>query len=416
MFPVVEILQLVGQGLVMVYLEPMFWLVGLLIGYQYWQLRRSQQQMFGMAVFSLWRQVAYALLSGTAGGFIGSLLLIFLGLNLSQLGLEYLWPVALGLMLLNLRFLCFAYAGGVVALSSLLFGWPVVDVPQVMVMVAVLHITESFLIAISGYSTMPVVLRRENGQMVGAFNLQNFWPLPLVLMVAVAIPQTQPLAEMLSMPEWWPLLPMKLEAPENQQWIYAMLPVVAALGYGDIAIASKPHIRRRQSALHLAIYSSLLLAVSLLSIQYTWLQYVAALLAPLGHELLIQWDNRRELKGKPRYVPPETGLMILDTLPGSPARLGGMERGDIVLSLGDYPVNSRQELAYAIAYAPATFTVHVQREQQQHTLTLSFQQSRRRLGLVTVPEGDEQAYIEVSRDRILIREWFKRLGRFISRK
>ena len=416
MYPWIEILSLVGKGLLGIYLEPMFWLVGLLIGYQYWQLRKSQERMFGVSGFSPYKQVLYALTTGMLGGLIGSLLLILVGLNVRLLGLEYIWPTAIALMLINLRFICFAYAGGLVALASLLFGWPVVDVPQVLVLVAILHITESFLIAISGYSTVPVVLRREDGQMVGAFNLQNFWPLPLVLMVSVAIPHAQSVSGMLPMPDWWPLLPMNLEAPEGHQWIYAMIPVVAALGYGDVAIASQPQVRRRHSAFHLAIYSSLLLVLALLSARYSWLQYVAAFLSPFCHEFLIQWDNRKELKGIPRFVPPAEGIMILDTLPDTPARKNGLKPGDILLELDGRPVNSREQLAEAICYAPGEFQLKILRDSTNIMLKASFMNNRRRLGIITVPEGNEQTYIQVSRDRMLAWEWLKKLLRYISRK
>jgi len=46
-------------------------------------------------------------------------IMLLLGLSLSQIGLLYIWPVALLLLLLHPRFLCFSYAGGIVALAVL---------------------------------------------------------------------------------------------------------------------------------------------------------------------------------------------------------------------------------------------------------------------------------------------------------
>jgi hypothetical protein len=408
-FPWQDILQFILGGALSVYFEPMFWLVLALVGYQYWQMQRSQQRMFGVAGYSLLGQLLLAAVYGTAGGVLGSFLLTVVGINLQRLGLSYIWPVALLLMAINMRFLCFAYAGGLVALSKALFGWPDVHVPQVLALVAVLHITESILIAVSGrYGAMPLFLRQPGGRLVGAFSLQNFWPLPLVLLAAVAVPGGEVSGDMVNMPDWWPLLPLGVEPPAGHQWVYAMLPVVAALGYSDIAVASSPGARRRQSAFHLALYSIVLLGLALLSEQYVWLQVIAALASPLGHELLIQYDNRREMAGIPRYVPPERGLMVLDTVPDTPARKLGLQPGDILLSMSGMPLNSGYDLAAAVAYAPLECGLEIERNGQISRSQVKFGSGERKLGVILVPEGHEQHYVEMTKDRFLIWEWLKK--------
>lgn len=410
MFPWQEILQLVIGGVVAVYLQPMFWLLFGLIGYQYWKLQKSQRQMLGVDTFSLPQQVTMTAFWGSVGGGIGSFLLTVMGVNLSQLGLAYIWPVAIVLMVINTRYLCFAYAGGLVALSKVLFGWPNVDVPQVLVLVAILHITESLLIVISGsYGNMPVILRREDGRLVGAFKLQNFWPLPLVLMSAVAVPDSQLSSSMLSMPDWWPLLPVVQTVPEGYQWMYSMIPVVAALGYTDLAIVSSPQMRRRKSAMHLAIYSVVLLGLALLSVEYKWLQLIAALLSPLGHELFIQVDSRQEFEGEPRYVPSLQGVMILDTVIDSPAYKAGLKTGDILLNLHGLLVDSPSQLAAALATVPEKFTVELLRNGRTKTCRIRLEKSKTVLGVILVPSGEELHYIELVEDKFLLWESFKRL-------
>jgi len=393
------------SGVAAVYGEPMFWMVVALIAYQYRQLQKSQRRMFGIETFSLTQQVAMTVFLGSIGGVAGSFLLTLVGVNLNQIGLNYIWPVAIILMAVNMRYLCFAYAGGLVALSKVLFGWPNVDVPQVLVLVAILHITESILIAISGrYGSMPVVLRRPDGQMVGAFNLQNFWPLPLILLSAVAVPDAQAIH---SMPDWWPLLPVAAIAPEGHQWMYKMLPVVAALGYTDLAIASSPQIRRRKSALYLAAYSILLLALALLSVQYKWLQVFAALASPLGHELLIQLDSRRELEGIARYVPPLTGVMVLDTVIDSPAYKAELKPGDILLNLHGLTVDNPSQLAAVLGSVPPIFVLEFMRNGRIKQRKIKLAQQEPLLGVILVPNGNEVQYIELTEDKILVWEWFK---------
>ena len=408
MFPWQEILRLIISGTFAVFFESFFWMILALVGYQYWQTRKTQQRMFGVSGHSLVRQIVIAALYGIMGGLLASLLLTVVGVTLNQLGLNYIWPVALVLMVINMRFLCFAYAGGLVAVSNVLFGWPEVNVPQVLSLVAILHITESFLIAVSGRSSAaPLILKRPDGRVVGAFSLQNFWPLPLVLLAAVSVPLAQVEQGILSMPDWWPLLPSGITPSEGEDLLHLMFPVVAALGYSDMAVSSQPYERRRKSALHLAIYSATLLILALLSVKFTWLQVVAALLSPLGHEFLIQMDNRREMGGKPFFVPPDHGVMVLETVYNSLAQRVGIRSGDILLSIEEHPVNTNQDLGTALYYAPARFMLTYQRGSKLIHVEIDFSNGKRQLGVIPVPQGDEPVFVELAGDRFGLLDWIK---------
>lgn len=409
MFPWEQVLQLVLRQTIAVFFEPVFWIIVAFLGVQYWQTKRSQTRMFGTAIYSLRQQLLLAAFYGSIGGVVASMMLTFVGVTLNQLGFNYIWPLALLIMMINTRFLCFAYAGGLVALSSVVFGWPVVNVPQVLALVAILHVTESLLIALSSrYSAMPLFIKRDDGRLVGAFSLQNFWPLPLVLLVAAASPGGESLANSVKMADWWPLIPIGMEPPEGQHWIYAMMPVVAALGYTDMAVTSPPYKRRLRSALHLGIYSIILLALAVLSAKYQWLQIIAALVCPLGHELLIQLDNKEETEGAPLFVPPEKGVMVLDTVTDTPARKLGLQPGDIIYSLAGMPINCGSDLAGAIAYAPPAFDIVYNRQGREKVKTMKFFKNERRLGIILVPEGHEQYYAVMATEKIAFLEWFQK--------
>lgn len=396
MLPWMEILQLLVLTTVAVFLEPLFWGVLGLVTYQYWQMQKNQLAMFGVTGTPLGRQVLWAMLYGTFGGVMGSLVLTVVGANIERMGIEYIWPLAILLAMINLRFLCFAYAGGIVAISSAIFGWPNVEVPQVLALVAALHVTESVLIAISGrYGSVPVILR-QGDRLVGAFNLQNFWPLPLVVLGTVAM-QTGSMPEgAFHMPDWWPLLSHGITPPAGSEWVYVMMPVVAALGYSDMAISSTPGERRRKSAISLALYSVSLLALALLAAKFSWLMLPAALLSPLGHEYLVRRDNRTEMMGAPRYVPPERGVMVLDTTPDGLARSLGVRTGDIILGISGMPTGRGTDLGYAIGWAPPLFELLILRNGNELAIDGRFAPGPRMLGIILVPEGHETQYVTMS--------------------
>ena len=388
-----ELFQLLVLTMLTVLVEPLFWIVMTIVAFQYRQMQRSQLAMFGVAGPPLGRQISWAFFYGALGGVMGSIVLILVGVNIERMGFQFIWPLAIFLALINMRFLCFAYAGGIVAISNALFGWPNVDVPQVLALVAALHVTESVLIAISRrYGATPVIIKHGE-RLVGGFNLQNFWPLPLVVLATVAM-QSNALPEgVFHTPHWWPLLPLGIDPPAGSEWVYVMMPVVAALGYADVAISSTPEQRRRQSALSLALYSISLLAMALLAAKFSWLTLPAALLSPLGHEYLVRRDGQSELSGTPRYVPPPRGVMVLDAIDGGIARAMGLRSGDILLELAGMPTNRGGALAYAIDWSPPLFDVLVLRDGAEIRLPGRFPPGPRLLGLILVPEGHETYYV-----------------------
>jgi uncharacterized membrane protein YdcZ (DUF606 family) len=413
-FPFFEILSLILSSSFTIFLEPMFWLVLLLVGFQYRQQQRSQERMFGVAVSDWKKQMVRAAWLGLIGGWLGSLLLTLTGVSVNHLGLSYVWPVAIALMLIHARFLCFAYAGGLVAISYLLFGWPVISVPHILSLVAILHITESFLIAISGrFSAAPIILRQGN-RLVGAFTLQNFWPLPLVILLVVGLPADKVPEGMVHMPDWWPPLAFGMEPPAGKQWVHMLVPVVAALGYADIAVSTRPERKRMQSAFYLFLYSLALLTMALLCGRYSWLQLPAAILSPVGHDLLIWLQNRRELRGEPLFVHGADGLTVLDTVADSPARVVGVRPGDVLLSLYGMPLTSEDELIEAISYAPRNFILCWRREGRDMEAQASFADGERRLGVILAPRGNEE-YVELETESFglvrRIKHWINRWRR-----
>ncbi len=405
MFPFLQLIPVILQSLLAVYFEPVFWVIILLVGWQYRQVELRQYAMFGACSSPYWLQTLWSLYYGTIGGIIGSLLAAFVGISLNELGIKYIWPLAVALMLINIRFVCFAYAGGLIALSNVLIGWPQVNVPQVLGLVAVLHLTESVLIYISTqHSAVPVYVERENRQIVGGLSLQNYWPLPLILLAAVKIGGAQ--TGGIAMPDWWPLIPTGSVPITEQEWMYVMLPVVAALGYSDLAIANTPETRRRISAGGLAIYSGLLLGLAVLSVHYTWVQWIAALLSPLGHELVARLGMRAENNEMPLYVHPYGGVRILATVYGSPAQLAGVKTGDLVVGVGAISVRCPEDLGIALQGVGDSTYLTVNRNGELLRMKVDMDYSQQ-LGIILAPVPGTVCVMEINSRGYGLWDWFK---------
>ncbi|WP_148135180.1 PDZ domain-containing protein [Candidatus Formimonas warabiya] len=325
-----------------------FWLIVLLVAFQYRKMQQSKEAWFGISGEPVWPHIGAAVLSGLVGGLAGSFLMVFVGVNLADIGIAWLWPLAIVLMLVHPRFLCFSYAGGLISLSYLLFGFPQVNVPQLMALVALLHLVEAILIFISGHvGAVPVYLKNRKGHVIGAFNLQKLWPIPIVALAAVSLPPDQLAGASINMPDWWPLLkPAGAALPD--QLTYVMFPVMAALGYGDLAATSRPQEKTRRSAVYLFMFSFVLLGLAVAASYAGGTAFLAALFSPLGHELVIWLGQREELSGDPLYIQPEKGVLILDVLRNSPAHQLGLASGDIILHINGAEVNGKGDLAAAL--------------------------------------------------------------------
>lgn len=394
--------------------QPVFWIVMVIIWFQFRRMAKMKSKLFNVPEESVIKPTIIATLYGLVGGIIGSLILIVVGISVLEVGIQYLWLLAIAMMLVNQRFMCFAYAGGIVSLMKYFFGVPAISIPQVMGLVAVLHLVEAILILFSGHlGAVPVYVKDHQGRLVGGFNLQKFWPLPIVAMVAMAIPQSAPLSEVMKMPEWWPLIKSELLI-EQENIIYMMLPVVAGLGYGDIALTTRPKEKTSYSAFNLAIFSIILLGLSVLAVHYPDLAILAALFSPLGHELVIYLGRRSEFKGEPKFSNPDRGIMILDLLENSPLKRAGLNSGDIITCINGSPVNNSYDLQYILQFTGRFFDIEYledKRKISKRKLVIK-ENIGETLGLIIVPDGFAHSYLDFSQEagftKRLFNKFFKK--------
>ena len=132
-------------------------------------------------------------------------------------------PVAILLLFINPRYLCFAYAGGIIAVLSIIIrallpslpimkditilsGLIEIHLPSLLTLVGVLHLTESFLIFISGHcGASQIYLKVPSGKIVGGYSMQRFWPLPLMGLCTYLVAETSDIfVGGIAMPDWWP--------------------------------------------------------------------------------------------------------------------------------------------------------------------------------------------------------------------
>jgi len=406
---IIGILTLVGRVMMETITSPFFLSVYLLlftlVCWQYKRMESISEKLTGSGEGNFLRSALQSSLVGILGGLLGSLLLIILGINLDSIGFVYLWILALLLMLINQRFLCFAYAAGLLSLSSLLFSFPAISIPHLLALVAVLHMVESFLILLNGHNYPIPLYVKKQGKIIGGLNLQKFWPLPLLALVGVS--GLNP-GEGLAMPGWWPLMS---EYSGITDQTYTLLPVLAILGYGEITTTSPPALRVRKSSLNLFIYSLVLLLLASISCRLTYLAIVAALFAPLGHELVIWLGMREESNRRPLYVRSGEGIAVLKVRAGSPAARAGIRESDIITRVNGFKVD-HYAAAREILSGFSRPHLEIKRAGQVIMVRLATAADDDP-GIIPVPEEPVARYMPIDEDRIfkLARRLWHRFGK-----
>lgn len=398
------LLHMVGKALSQYVLRAdLLFVVGvvfLLVYGQYQRVAGLEKRLYGAVKNSPDRATLSAALYGVAGGLVTTALFLLIGVPLNETGIWYIWAVAILLALFHPRFLCFSYGGGLISLSYLLFGAPRVDVAALMALVAVLHLVEALLIWTTGYRhATPVYVRMRNGQAVGGFALQKFWPLPFVALIAFAglsaggVPGGDP--GHIDMPSWWPLL--KPAGDPAGPLSMALFPVVAALGYGDLALTAAPREKARRTALLLLAFSLILLALALLARRGTAWAFAAALFSPVAHDWVIHLGRRSEEVGRPLFSA-DGGVMVLDVFPRTPAAAMGMRSGDVILSLNGEPVRERSDVQRALEPWALVVDAEVKNVVEGTGVRrLHYAGRVPPLGVVLVPEAGETAVLDVHR-------------------
>lgn len=400
--------------------SPVFWLAVAIVFLQVRQRARLKQELFQLRREPLGRLVLETVAAGLCGGLLASVLLLLLGVTVDDIGLEYLWMIALLLLLVRQRFLCFAYSGGVLAACNCLWGWPALDGAQLLATVAVLHCTEAFLVLTTGHkNALPLYLQTETKQkneaqqVTGGFLLQMVWPLPMVMLLGLSGAASLPQAGFMLLPDWWPLLGVGLQKP-SMTILYMLLPVLAALGYSDLAVTHSVRAKTRQSALLLLLYSGTLLLLVFLTQRSPRGLLLPALFAPLGHEAVIWYGKRNELRGASRFLAPARGVLVLDVQHGSPAARAGLRSEDWIIQLDGQPVENRQQFLRWQYGLPAVTQVGYVRRGRRRQCRLKMGRWSQP-GIITAPDGQCNIYWNLGADEGLAKLIYKKLAKTLKK-
>lgn len=328
--------------------SPFFIAIIAIIYFQYYKIGKLEKEVLEKSRSALLKTIISAVF-GIFGGIIVTIIFIYLGVAVDPKEFMYILISAIILSLINPRYMCFAYAGGLLSLSSIIFDYPKIDVRQIMAIVAVLHIIESILVFLDGNSSnLPTYYNK--GELIGGFNMNRFWPIPFVIFIGDGL-----------------IRPITL---------------MAILSYGDFTVSSYPRIKTIKTSLLLFIYSSilLLLAMKLES------GIIPAIFAIVGHEYIILLNQYGEKRRTPLFTTPAKGIKILGVKPRSIGKVLGIKSGDIIISINEIKMWDKRDLDHLAYLNPKEYRI----KYFNHKTGLKhkvYRGKRKTLGFVILPRA-----------------------------
>ncbi|MDQ0340002.1 hypothetical protein J2S00_002797 [Caldalkalibacillus uzonensis] len=403
-------------------LNPFTYLLIFLIVMQWRRQIAIERKLFGTKLHAWGEELLFAVGMGVLGGLLISLPLLILGVVLPLDAFVYLWLIALLLMAVRVRYLCFAYAGSVLALFSLAARWfpapgsgwiasvwdnlQALPLPALFAMVALLHLAEALLIYLSRFrAATPIFVRSKRGRIVGGYELRHLWFVPLFLVTESGQGTLTPLFHS------WPIF-----APDASL-SFGLVLLPAVLGYSEQAVASTPEQKMRFSARWLMLYALTLQGLSLAAVYMEWFIWLAILFAFMGHEAPIVYSRYREESRAPIHVHPRRGLKILAVIPYSPAAKMGLRAGEVIIKVNGKVVNRRQDLYEALIGNKAFCKLELLNTEGEVKFAQSsiYEHDHHQLGIILAPDEEVPYYIDYLDINLLrlLKIKFKRNTQFV---
>ena len=356
---------------------------------QYQKYSELQGDIYGKPARSMREITEQIILTGLLAGFTASIFAVAAGITIEADTVRYLFYIMCMMLLFDLRFVCISYAAGILAAISLIFGYPDVNIPSLLGMVAILQFVESALVYLSRKNDCIPVYIRHNDEITGAFLIRRLWMIPIVFFTYML----QEGGASIATGGWRPLL-FNLSALRDGAYSLGLDCLVAVLCYSDIAITEHPDRKCVRSAFMLFCYSSVLMLFAVISINNAWAAYAGVVFCTAAHEGIHLYSKYAEKRGKPLYSAVRRGLRILDILPGSHAGLMGLKRGDIILSINNNDIQTDDGVREALREFPVYTWIKVLGWDGRERMVeyRCYPGGYNSLGIITVPREKEVTY------------------------
>ncbi len=351
---------------------------GLLVLLQYWRASRLEKASFGLHITAPVHAWLVSMGAGIVAGAVATVILYALHVRVTGYEAAALWIIMAVLWLIDVRFSCIAYAapllilGGAVvramAHPALIPGFlaPLgsIHASSLLILCGVAQLAEGVLTYLLGArDPTPLFVQSRRGQVVGAYAMQKFWPLPLLVPTVSGM----------------------------------IVPFPLLIGFGKLATGSIPKLSVRAASPALVIQGLVVAAAGFVLRNHPVALVAAAVLTFLSHAAIYAYFQYVETAAMPLFARSQRGVRILATLPASPAEKMALKPAETIIRIGGMNVNSSYDIHFAIDQNPAYAKLEVMdlRGESRFEGTPLYTDDPHQLGVVVVPDEHAREYAQV---------------------
>lgn len=296
-------------------------------------------------------------LTGLVTGFFGGILTVRLGIYIDPEGLQAFLIAMAVLALFNHRFVNPSYAGGLICLYSLIFGYDKIHIPSVLVFIATIQVVESVLLYLTRkHDNIPVFIQ-HNGQITGAFIKQKYYAVPFIFLSFSVAPYSLLINKITV--KWGTLFNRDIGHISSGAAFF-LIGAISVTSYSSVAIATPPEEKCRNDSVMFSIGGLILFVLALFSTETEALRWAGSVFALLYREVIYRIGLYMEKKKRPLYTAVQRGVRILEIIPGGPADKMKMKRGEIILNINGKPVQTEDGIRHILSSSPTFIWMHTE--------------------------------------------------------
>ncbi|MDP4145069.1 MAG: PDZ domain-containing protein [Bacillota bacterium] len=358
-----------------------------------------QKMIIGEKINSPLELTLSQIVVGIFAGAIGSLIMTYLGVVFeNEAAILVLFMLSIILTVFGNRFICFAYSGAILGLISLLLqiipagaGFDLskvqylkVDIVMLVSLIAILHIVEGIMVMFDGSRGAIPVFTNKGDSIIGGFALKRNWILPIALLLLIKNPDTIA-GPSTPMPDWWPLIKSQ-SINILKDAAVGLTAFFGMLGYNSITFTKSKEKKALTSGVFILLYGVILLGVAQLAKINLIMQLLVIVFTPAAHEFMLRIQSYTEVKGEPKFISNEEGIMVLEVAPKSPAYEMGIRSGDMLIEVNNKRIISEEDIFTALGEITSFIWFKIKRVTGKlEEVNYNQMNKSKRLGIVFVP-------------------------------
>ena len=351
---------------------------------------------------------------GIVSGILISVMLGILGITfVKDSSIIFLLYISILLTFIKPRLICFSYSGAILGVLSIFIktlnslgisfefqNYFIVDIPQLVAFIGIMHIVEGFLVMIDGHRGAMPVFSEKNGKILGGYSLKRYWIVPISLITTLTSNSYYMLGNKINdIPEWWSNMPFI-----NGTTLAAIVGIVifnmiGIIGYSSVTFTRSKREKAISSGISILIFGIILTILSGIIKLAIIGDIFLVIFMPLAHEFMLKIQTKEEQKRSPKYVSSNKGLTVLEIASESIFNEFGIDIGNRLVSINGIEINSEPEI-YSILKENLYSAVFKIIDNSGKINEIKFRHKKNtRLGLVLVPKHvKKEQVIEVNNE------------------